>query len=95
MDMFTWRPLDKELIIQSAKKTGCIVTAENHCLASGLGHAVSACIVENLPVPMGFIGVDEQYGEVGSLDFLMKKFKLTAEDIAAKVLETIKRKPQA
>ncbi|MCB7317468.1 transketolase family protein [Lacrimispora sp. 210928-DFI.3.58] len=95
VDMFTWRPLDKELIIQSAKKTGCIVTAENHCLASGLGHAVSACIVENLPVPMGFIGVDEQYGEVGSLDFLMKKFKLTAEDIAAKVLETIKRKPQA
>lgn len=92
IDMFTWRPLDKELIIESAVKTGCIVTAENHCLASGLGHAVAACVVENAPVPMGFIGVDEQYGEVGDLEYLMNKFHLTSADIVGKVQETIKRK---
>lgn len=92
VDLFTWRPLDRELIIESAKKTGCIVTAENHCLASGLGHAVAACVVEKMPVPMGFIGINEQYGEVGSLDYLMKKFRLTADDIVEKVLETVKRK---
>ena len=92
VDLFTWRPLDRELILESAKRTGCIVTAENHCLASGLGHAVAACVVETIPVPMGFIGINEQYGEVGSMEFLMKKFQLTAGDIAAKALETVKRK---
>lgn len=92
VDMFTWRPLDKELIIESAKKTGCIVTAENHCLASGLGHAVAACTAESFPVPMGFIGVNEQYGEVGDLAYLMKKFELTADDIVKKVLVTCSRK---
>ena len=92
VDMFTWKPLDKELIIESACKTGAIVTAENHYLATGLGHAVSAVVVENCPVPMGFIGVDEQFGEVGDLPFLKKKFKMTAEDIAEKVIETIQKK---
>lgn len=92
VDMFTWRPIDKDLIIESAIKTGAIVTAENHCLASGLGSAVASVVVRNAPVPMGLIGVDEQYGEVGDLDYLMKKFHLTAEDIAEKVMETISRK---
>lgn len=92
VDMFTWRPLDKELVIDSAQRTGCIVTAENHCLATGLGHAVAACTAESVPVPVGYIGVNEQYGEVGDLDYLMHRFHLTAEDIVTKVLETIARK---
>lgn len=92
IDMFTWRPIDKDIIVESARKTGAIVTAENHCLASGLGHAVAAVTAEYAPVPMGFIGVNEQYGEVGDLEHLMKKFHLTANDIAEKVQQTIQRK---
>lgn len=92
VDMFTWRPLDDELVIRCAKETGAIVTAENHVLASGLGRAVAGVVVRNCPVPMDFIGVNECYGEVGSLPFLMKKFKMTAEDIAQKVIETVARK---
>lgn len=92
IDMFTWRPIDKDIIVESARKTGAIVTAENHCLASGLGHAVAAVTAEYAPVPMGFIGVNEQYGEVGDLEYLMKKFHLTANDIAEKVQQTIQRK---
>ena len=92
VDMFTWKPLDKELIVESARKTGAIVTAENHGLATGLGHAVAAVVAEECPVPMGFIGVDEQYGEVGDLQYLMKKFRMTAEDIAKKVQMTILKK---
>lgn len=92
IDMFTWRPIDKDIIVESARKTGAIVTAENHCLASGLGHAVAAVTAEHAPVPMGFIGVNEQYGEVGDLEYLMKKFHLTANDIAEKVQQTIQRK---
>lgn len=92
VDMFTWRPLDKELIIDCAEKTGAIVTAENHCIASGLGHAVSAVVAEECPVPMGYIGVNEQYGEVGDLGFLKQKFNMTAADIAEKVRCVMKKK---
>ncbi|MBR1900828.1 MAG: transketolase family protein [Lachnospiraceae bacterium] len=92
VDMFTWRPLDRELVIDSAKKTGAIVTAENHTLATGLGRAVAAVTAECAPVPMGFIGVNEQFGEVGDLAYLMKRFCLTAEDIAKKAAETVARK---
>lgn len=92
VDMFTWRPLDEELIVRCAEETGAIVTAENHVLASGLGRAVAGVVVRNCPVPMGFIGVDEQYGEVGGLPFLMERFHLTAKDIARKVAETVVRK---
>lgn len=92
VDMFTWRPLDHDLVEQCAKETGCIVTAENHCLATGLGHAVSATVVERCPVPMGFIGINESFGEVGSQGYLMERFELSAKHIANKVVETVKRK---
>lgn len=92
VDMFTWKPLDEELIVDCASKTGAIVTAENHCLATGLGSAVASVVTKTVPVPMEMIGVDEQYGEVGDLSYLMKKFNLTAEDIAAKVRKAIARK---
>lgn len=92
VDMFTWRPLDEELVIRCARETGCIVTAENHTLASGLGRAVSGVVVKNCPVPMEFIGIDDQFGEVGDLNFLKKRFHLTAEDIVCKVKAAIARK---
>ncbi len=92
IDMFTWQPLDEELIIESAKKTGAVVVAENHRKSTGLGNAVASVLAENIPTPMGRIGIGRTYGEVGSLDYLMEKFHLTAADIAEKAKETIARK---
>lgn len=92
VDMFTWRPLDQDLVERCARETGCIVTAENHCIASGLGRAVAASVAKTCPVPMDFIGVNETYGEVGSQDYLMDRFQMGATHIAEKVLETIARK---
>jgi transketolase len=64
VDMFCWRPVDKELVIRCAKETGAIVTAENHATSTGLGSAVANVVVNNCPVPMEFIGVTERFGAV-------------------------------
>lgn len=92
IDMFCWRPLDKTLIKTCAEKTGAIVVAENHNTANGLGAAVAKAVGELCPVPLGFIGVDERYGEVGSIPFLMKKFSMDSNSIVSRVHETIRRK---
>ncbi|MDY4280128.1 MAG: transketolase family protein [[Pasteurella] mairii] len=81
VDMFTLKPLDKECIISCAKRTGKIITCENHSIHNGLGSAVAEVLVENYPVPMRRVGIKERYGQVGTLDFLMKEYELTAEDI--------------
>lgn len=92
IDMFTWHPIDKELIVESAAKTGAIVTAENHRLATGLGSAVANVLMDNIPVPLGRIGIGESYGEVGDLPYLLKRFQLTAQDIVDMAKKTIMRK---
>lgn len=92
VNLFTWKPLDEELILRCAKETGAIVTAENHQVASGLGRSVAAVTAGGCPVPMGFIGAQERFGEVGDLPYLMEIFGMRAEDIAAKAMETVKRK---
>ncbi len=91
VDMFTWQPIDRDLILESAEKTGAIVTVENHRMATGLGSAVSY-VLDEKPVPMGRIGIDRVYGEVGTLPYLMERFHLTKEDIAAKAKEVLARK---
>ncbi len=93
VNLFTWKPLDEELIERCARETGAIVTAENHQLANGLGKSVAGVVCAAHPVPMGFIGVHDHFGEVGDLPYLLERFALRAEDIAAAALETIARKP--
>ena len=92
IDMFCWKPIDEELIIKAAEETGCIVTAENHQIASGLGAAVANVVVKNKPVPMEMVGIRNRFGQVGSQDFLMKEYNLLAEDIVSAAKEAIKRK---
>lgn len=90
VDMFTIKPIDKACIIDSARKTGAIVTAENHNIINGLGSAVAEVLGENCPVPMYRVGVRDEFGEVGPQDYLMRRFGLTADDIydkAKKVME--------
>jgi transketolase len=92
VDMFTWKPIDKELIVKCAKETGAIVTAENHNIINGLGSAVAEVLVENYPVIMGRVGCKERFGEVGDVDYLIKSFEMTGNDIVKKTKEVLQKK---
>lgn len=92
INIYTIKPIDQEIIIRAAEETGAIVTAENHNYINGLGSAVAEVLAENKPVPMKRVGVEDQFGQVGSVDYLQEVYGLTAENIVAKALETIKRK---
>lgn len=92
VDMFTLKPLDQEQVIESAARTGAVVTAENHQLAGGLGCAVAQVLAEHRPTPMEMVGIRDEFGEVGSQDYLAHRFGLTAQDIAAAVRRTYERK---
>lgn len=94
VDMFSIKPIDRDIIIESAQKTGAVVTAENHNVIGGLGDAVAEVLVENVPVPMCRIGVQDLYGEVGSVGYLQKRFQLTSEHILDGVHRVIRRKRQ-
>lgn len=92
VDMFTWKPIDEELIIKCAKETGAIVTAENHNCTCGLGSAVARVVTENAPVPMAIVGVHDEFGQVGPEKYLRETYKLTAEEIVANVKKVLARK---
>lgn len=92
VDMFTWKPLDNELICDCAAKTGAIITAENHSVINGLGAAVASVVCANRPVPMGYIGVQNHFGEVGDYDYILQQFHMDPPAIVAKVKETIQKK---
>ena len=92
IDMFTWKPIDEELIVKSAKETGAIVTAENHNCTCGLGSAVARVLSEQCPTPVEMVGVHDQFGQVGAQNFLQEAYKLTAEEIVANVKKVIARK---
>jgi len=92
IDMHTIKPIDKEIIIKAAKETGAIVTAEEHNILGGLGGSVAEVVVENCPVPMLRVGVEDKFGKSGDAGLLMKEYGLTAQNIADKVKQVIKKK---
>ena len=81
MNLSTIKPLDEKAIIELAKKTGRIVTVEEHQISGGMGSAVAECLVKNFPVPMKFIGVDDQFGQSGTPDELIKHYGMDTESI--------------
>ncbi|TDX45181.1 transketolase family protein [Orenia marismortui] len=89
IDMFTIKPIDKELIIEYAQKTGAILTAENHNIINGLGSAVAEVLVENYPVKLKRIGVQDRFGQVGKLDYLQKVYGLSYLDIIKGIKELL------
>lgn len=91
-NMFTIKPVDKEAIIEAAKTTGAIVTAENHNVINGLGSAVAEVLAENACCPLERIGAKDRFGEVGDMDYLKRAMGMTAEDIAKAVKKAIARK---
>jgi len=92
INIHTIKPIDKKAIIASAKKTGAVVTAENHNLIGGLKSSVCEVLSECYPVRVGSVGIDDQFGQVGKMPFLKEFYHLRAEDIVDKVHEVIKNK---
>ncbi len=92
INVHTIKPVDKETVLASLKKTGCGVTCENHNILGGLHSAIADVVTEEYPVPLKAIGVHDRFSEVGPLDYLKKLFGLTAEDIAAAAKESMKQK---
>lgn len=92
VNMSTIKPIDEELIIESAKKTGAIVTVEEHNIIGGLGSAVSEVVSENYPVLVKKIGINDVFGQSGKPKQLMEEYGLTVENIINKVKEAIKAK---
>ena len=92
IDMFTWKPLDEDLVVKAAAETGAIVTAENHNVTCGLGAAVAGCLARKRPTVQEFVGVQDRFGQVGPQSFLMDEYGLRAADIVAAVKRAIARK---
>jgi transketolase len=88
----TIKPIDKDIIIKAAKETGAIVTAEEHNIIGGLGSAVAEVLVENYPVPMKMVGINDSFGRSGKPYDLLKMYGLTAENIVVKAKEAMKMK---
>ena len=85
INIHTIKPLDAELIAASAKKTGKVVTAEEHSVIGGLGGAVCEALAERMPVPVCRIGIEDVFGESGSASALLAKYGLDADGVYRKV----------
>ncbi|HPW65099.1 MAG TPA: transketolase C-terminal domain-containing protein, partial [Candidatus Omnitrophota bacterium] len=83
IDMHTVKPLDKELLLEEAKKTGRILVAEEHQIWGGLGSAVAAFLSANHPCKMGFVAIQDTFAESGKSEELLEKYGLTAPYIVA------------
>ena len=91
-NVHTIKPIDKEDIIEAAKTTGCIVTAEEHNIMGGLGAAVAEVVCENCPVPVLRVGVEDKFGKSGKVPALLEAYGLTTENIVAKAKAAIAAK---
>lgn len=92
LDIHTIKPLDRDLLVSLAQKTGAVVTAEEHSIIGGLGSAVAEVLGENCPVPMKRVGIKDEFGQSGAPGELLEKYSLTPAEIVSAVRELIKRK---
>ncbi len=92
INIHTIKPLDTQAILQSVKKTGCVVSCEEHEYNGGLGDSIAQLLVRNFPVPMEYIGVDDKFGESGEPMQLMAKYGLDAKHIIFAIKKVMARK---
>lgn len=92
INIHTIKPLDENAILESAKKTGCVVTAEEHNRLGGLGDSVAQVLATQLPTPQEFVAVNDSFGESGTPAELMKKYGLDADSIVAAAQKVMTRK---
>lgn len=91
INIHTIKPLDEEVVLASAKKTGKVVTAEEHSVIGGLGSAVCECLSEKYPVPVKRIGVYDEFGESGSAAALIEKYGFDGKGVYASVKEFLNK----
>ena len=84
INMATIKPLDRDAVIRSVKKTGCLLSVEEHSVVGGLGSAVSEVLAREYPVPMDFVGVEDTFTESGPYNELMAKYGVSVEAICSK-----------
>lgn len=92
VDLHTIKPLDEPLLLSLARKTGAIVTAEEHQIWGGLGSAVSRFLAAHEPVPVACVAIEDTYAESGKPDELLERYGLTASRIVKAAQEVLKRK---
>jgi transketolase len=90
IDMHTIKPLDESLMLSYAIKTGHIITAENHQVAGGLGAAIANYLSTVHPTPMYMVGIHDEFGQVGTMDYLQQYYKLTADEITKQAKKLLK-----
>ena len=92
INIHTIKPLDIEAILRSVKKTGCVVTAEEHQKNGGLGDAIAHVLTQHYPLPQEFVAVNDSFGESGTPEQLMVKYGLDSSNIVAAVENVLRRK---
>ncbi len=92
INIHTIKPLDNEAILNSVRKTGCVITAEEHNFLGGLGESISRVLAENHPTPQELVATQDTFGESGTPAQLMEKYGLNAEAIVKAVKKVIGRK---
>lgn len=95
INIHTIKPLDSEAILNSAKKTGAVIVAEEHQILGGLGSAVAQVLGSKHPTPIDFVAVDDSFGESGTPDQLMEKYGLSADAITRAAQKVVSRKALA
>jgi len=92
VNIHTIKPLDGDLVLAQAQKTGAVVTAEEHSVIGGLGSAVAELLAENLPLPLQRVGILDRFGQSGSPADLLREYNLLPEDVAAAARKVLQRK---
>jgi transketolase len=92
INLVSVKPIDEQTIIASVKKTGCVVSAEEHQITGGVGSAVAEVLARNFPVPQEFVGMPDHFGESGEPNELIAKWGMDSKAIIAAVKKVIKRK---
>ena len=91
INLHTIKPIDKDVIIESAKKTGQVMTVEEHQVAGGVGSAVAEVLSSYFPVKIKMLGVNDSFGESGTVEQLWKKFGIDSHSIKRQVLSFLNK----
>jgi len=92
INMHTIKPIDSEVLLKAANETGLVITCEDHQKHGGLFSAVAEVLVQNNPVPMDYVAVEDTFGESGTMEELMAKYGIDKNAIIKKVKKNLKRK---
>jgi len=95
LEMHTIKPLDEEAVLQAARETGALVTAEEHSVLGGLGGAVAELVAEHHPVPLKRVGLSDCFAETGPYEAILEKYGMSAAAIVSAARQTVEAKRQA